>query len=709
MQRVRAGSIFAAQYHFLPALPMSHPAASTVPDTRVSLGRDLANLLVELAIAIQHHGVYPPGHPFLSRSADGLARRLDAVLRDRMALSFGVARAQLVIEGVATDAGNPVLAGLAARLHRGRIGAVTLRRGMDADEATEFLAALAAQTEPGRAAGEAARAEWPHAVLHPVSFAQLEFTGEGDGAAEGGARDTVAAAQLWIGLARAALAREDAPEEETREPSLVAQAIDQHPRAAAYDQVIVGYLLQMADELRAEGGRAADEVRRRVSEMIARLQPDTLARLVQMGGDAPQRRRFLLDASEGFAADAVVRLVQAAADAGGHSISHSLLRLLTKLSAHAEGRSGPLGAAADEALREQVERLVDGWALPDPNPETYTRALDLLSRSTTGELGLLPGPNAPEPERVVQTALEVGAHGPAVHQAVATMITGAALPRLVALLAEAPADSALAAELWPAVCQPAAVRALLRAGAEGAAALDGVAGRIGTGRTLVPILDELAESESRTVRRAALDRVARMGAAALPEIGARLGDGRWYVVRNLLGLVAEIGVLPPGTSLAAYLRHEDARVRREAFRAAFRVGGERERVLGLALTDADTQVQRQALAECASGCPAPVLPLVVRRIDDPLTEPEQRLLAIRVLGGARDPLALQMLRRLADGGRTLLGRVRLAPRSPELLAALSALRRGWSADPSAAALLRAALASTDPDVQRAARAEGDPP
>ena len=50
-----------------------------------------------------------------------------------------------------------------------------------------------------------------------------------------------------------------------------------------------------------------------------------------MGGDVIQRRKFVLDATQGMAVDAVVNLVQAAADTSGQTISHSLIRMLSKL------------------------------------------------------------------------------------------------------------------------------------------------------------------------------------------------------------------------------------------------------------------------------------------------------------------------------------------------------------------------------------------
>jgi len=667
---------------------------------RAALSRDLAAFLVELAIALQNHGVYPPGHPFLARSAEGVVRRLSALLADRASLSFGVARQQLVIEGIATDPHNPVLSGMAERLHRHRIGAVTLGRGLDEPEASAFLAVLALRTADGaRVDGGWMEGGWPHARLHSLSFEQLELAGE---AAEGG-EERVRAAQLWIGLARAALSAPPAAEE-VPDAGAVARAIDGHPRAEAYDQAIVGFLLQLAEELRAQGGGTA-EVRRRMSEMITRLRPETLRRLVEMGGDAAQRHRFLLDASHGFAAQAVVRLVEGAAESSGETLSHSMTRLLSKLAAHA-GASGSTGPA-DAALREQVERLVGRWTLADPNPDGYRRALEGMSRAVAAPATQPAAHAGADAERVVQTALEVGAAGPAVWRAVDAMLAEGAAARLAVLLDAAPAGTGWAGEAWARLCTPEVVRALLRGGSDTAGGLDRVLARVGAAAAPA-LLDEMAESPSRTVRRAAVGRLAAMGAAAVPHVAPRLGDERWYVLRNLLALLAEARAVPDGFSPAPFLRHPEPRVRREAFKLAFGLPEQRVRALGVALTDADPQVQRLALGECLGGCPAPVLPLVSRRVEDG-GDGELRALAIRVLGASAEPAAVQTLVRLASRGRTLLGRVRLAPRSPETLAALAALARGWAGHPAAAPVLAEAVRSSDPEILRAALLHRDTP
>src|SRR2546430_16155973 len=99
---------------------------------RTTLSRDLADFLIELSIALHKHAMYPEGHPSLAPAAAGVTRRAELLLEDRTTLSLGVARQQLVIEGVATDPKHPVLAELAARLHPHHLRAVTFRPGVEA-------------------------------------------------------------------------------------------------------------------------------------------------------------------------------------------------------------------------------------------------------------------------------------------------------------------------------------------------------------------------------------------------------------------------------------------------------------------------------------------------------------------------------------------------------------------------------------------------
>ena len=398
---------------------------------RATLPRELADFLIEFSIALHKHAMYPGGHPTLAPAADGVARRLAALLVERGKLSLGVARDQLIIEGVATDPRNPVLKDLADRLHRHHLGAVSFSRDVSAQELEDALKLIALDADRGAdPIGLKPRAEiprWPHVELYPLTFDRLELVGPAPDAAEGGPGLAVTGgrgALLWVGLARAALAADElhrpadrkeepkppephafrpppvatssvplsdteieaalsevhagAMEHDTAEPTAVAKAIEAHERGTAYDQVIVGYLLQIAEELKSAGGGEAIALKKKMSRLITSLDQNTLSRLVDMGGDTRQRRQFVLDASQGMAVDAVVDLVQAASGTGA-PISNAMMRMLRKLSQHAERGPAARRTIADSALREQVAELVQGWALADPNPDGYAAALQKMS------------------------------------------------------------------------------------------------------------------------------------------------------------------------------------------------------------------------------------------------------------------------------------------------------------------------------------------
>jgi hypothetical protein len=177
-------------------------------------------------------------------------------------------------------------------------------------------------------------------------------------------------------------------------------------------------------------------------------------------------------------------------------------------------------------------------------------------------------------------------------------------------------------------------------------------------------------------------------------------------VRNLLYLLDEIPRLPEGFSPAPFAAHPDSRVRREAIKLQLKVPAERERAVLAALADADEQLVRMALVAALQECPPAAVPAVAARATTRIGSVELRVLAIRVLGRSKAPAALDALLRIADGGRTLWGRRKLATKSPEVLAALIALSGGWAAHSAAVALLDHAARAKDPEIRAAAGTGG---
>ena len=632
--------------------PPFPPSTGSAKPERATLSRELGEFLIEFSIGINKFSMYPEGHPSLAPAAEGLGRRLDTLLRDRSSLSIGVARSQLVIEGVATDPSNPVLKELASRLHRHQLGAITFVRGATPGEIESFLKIVAVDADRSEPLGLVIKtrgASWPNIRVFAMLYDRLELVDEEPDAEHQDRAARTRAAQLWIGMARAAMAADDAegaPTEEQKtggdegpghEPTAVARAIDQHPRGTAYDQVIVGYMLQIAEELRSAAGTEAAALRKRMSKMIAALQPQTLQRLMDMGGDGIQRRQFLLDASQGMAVDAVMDLVHAASDTGGQTVSHSMLRMLQKLAHHAESGRGGRRVIAEASVREQVADLIRDWSLKDPNPDAYRIALESLSVSRPLFQVATEALYAPEPQRLVEMALEIDVVGEPVQRAIDELMEQGKEKWLVDVLEKSEAPQTAQA-LW---------RRFATRDRIGECCLP--SHLISLCWTACSLASEWRPL-NRCWTRWETPRPARPAACCwtdwsswvpsiAPMVVERLADDRWFVLRNLLWILNELDLIPEGFKPADYSQHADARVRREALRLMFRDPSIRERAICRALADSDERTVRLALSSILDACPAAAVPLVVARATSGTSE-DQRLAAIRVLGVASHDLAV---------------------------------------------------------------------
>lgn len=693
--------------------------------SRKALSRGLSEFLIEFSIGVNRYAMYPAGHPSLAPAVDGILRRLVKLFTDRRSLNIGVARRQLVIEGVATEVKHPVLSELARRLHDFQIGAITFETGVGPDEILGVLGALGTEPEPDDTPlglldpGEIP--SWPHIHLHPLGYERLGIK-DGDTPGARTARTT----QLWLGLAQAALAGAD--DDAEIEPEVIAKSIEGHHREAAYDQVIVGYMLQLAEALKTEQGAEAERVRERMAALMRELDDDTLARLVELGGDFEARKRFVLDANQGLAVDAVIKVLQAAATATRQTVSTSMTRLLSKLATHAGDGEGRLQTQARDTLLENVEELMTDWELEDPNPEEYTRVLDRISRSSPlfdrpedpDDDGTEDGPDSeadrgteelsdddmaqaglPGSLRVIQMALEVEAFGPTVQACVQDLVSMGRTGELVDLLQSVDSGNGVVEQVVAELTDPDQVRRYLDLADVESRVLQALA--TSGGEAMIPhFLQALAEAESRSVRRKVFDVAKEMG----PAVGdlvleALAGEERWFVIRNFLALLDFMPEAAQALDLLPFLQHQDARVRREALPLALARPDLRDRGLAIGLKDQDERVVRNAVAALPTPLPQALVPTVIKRVLEAEHPPQVKAVAIRTLTGVRTPLARDALLRISVDGRSLLGKLRIADRDASVLAALQVLTSDWAEDGEVAPLLRQARRSKDPEVVRA--------
>jgi hypothetical protein len=681
------------------ASPATGPAARSRVAT---LARDLSDFLVEFSIVLHKRALYPNGHPHLQDSSVRFVNRLESLLEHRDELMIGIARHQLIVGGVATDARNALLSDLARRLHRQRIASIRFQRGVGLDEIDGFLRNLSGELgEEAVPLGQQLEraASWRHIQVQAPELGRLLLDEDGnevEGEAAAGAAE-----ELWVGLANLALSADGQSATGGADPLIVARAIDDQIGQVAYDRVVLDYLGQMAEEISGRIGTWEPRARERVSRLLSSMRPETLRGLLAAGADHAERRRFALTASEVMAVDAVMEVVEAAAATTGQTISTHMLRLLHKFAHHAEESAGESRTEADTVLRENVAQLIRNWELADPNPSEYTIVLEGMARQT-------PKPRVPEPdtssceaELVLQIALETGCTGPRVLAAVDRLATDGNYGRLAALLAEAPGSGGVDA-LWSHLATPTRLRDQLGSTPVDFTAVEGVALRLGT-EAADPLLDYLQTAEDRTSRARAMNVLIAIGPGVLPLAAARFAQAPWYVQRNILVLHRALNALPAAFSPISCTVHPHPQVRREAYKLLLNFPQHRTSALSHGLRDADDGIVQMVLLTALESCPREVVKGVERLLGESHRSPELRGLAVRVLARATGPEVLPRLVGLAGERRVFRG-WRLSAKSPIVLAAVNALAQYWSAHPEAAGLLALARNHPDPDFRLAAQA-----
>jgi len=687
--------------------PTEEAQASVVPAVRAqnaaALSRELGDFLIEFSIVLHKRSMYPAGHPHLQSSSVRFVDRMTSLLEGRESVTLGVARHRLVIESVTTDPNNALLRDLAHRLHRHRIASIQLTRGATLEEVEGVLAALSEDPQRGR--GPIGRrletvGPWQHIRLRAMGFDKFTLqAGKSSGAATEG---SAAERDAWVELARLALSTEPGDEAaDDADPLVVAEAIGQKAGEVAYDRVVLGYLSKVAEEMSGRKSAGEDQLGQRLSRMIEALDPDTLRRLLETGADTAGRRKFALNASQILAADAVMEVVQAAAQATNQTISHNLLRLLHKLAHHAEEGSVQVRAKADGALRNNVARLIGDWELEDPNPTRYTAILEGMVRSSPDDAGVAADGGC-EPEVVVRMALELGCIGPAVYAAANALLARRKLGQIAELLETLPHTAASEA-LWRHVATPEQLDFELRNMPMDHQAVAILVKRIGAAAA-DSLLDRLATADDRSTRATVLKQLLGLGPSVGSLAMARLANAPWYVQRNILVLIGRLGHWPEGFTPVAYTATSDSRIRREAIKLLLESPAHTDEGILLGLRDPDDGIAGLAATAALEACPPAALPLLERVTVNPERSPELRAITLRILARTRAPEALRLLLALALTRRFWFAR-RLAPKSPLLISALAALASQWRDDPSAIQVLDLARQHSDPEIRAAARTE----
>ncbi len=671
--------------------------APTLSPRGEALAPDLQDLIQELALAVHKRGIYPAAHPMLHGAVDALARRFLEVLSRRGPLSIGISRRGLVVDGIATDEKNTLLADLAERLYEHELGVITVLPSVQRSALDEFIGAISTSPlrggEPLGARGRSQLSRWPDLVLTRVAFERLELMGlEGE---SGERRESTAprAAELWLGLARAALGG-GSLDGVVEDPKRLAESIDRQSRRDGYDATVLSLLRQVIGEL-ADAGIRDSPVRHGVSDLIQRLDDATISRLLELGNDG--NAAFLDRACESLTAGAVVRLARVAASDAGVPIAGSMLRLLAKLARDADARR-VASSPVDRALRGVIRKMLAGWKLIDPNPEGYTAVLSGIS-STSGAPQPDLGRDICEAERILQIGLATGSGGPSVESALARLIAGSGVAAAVdCLIACDP--SPLRDALVDRLINESTFRDELALERPAVAVLEHAVDRLGA-RVVPSLLQEL-ERRGDGDAPWLVDLLARTGDDGLPAIGESLPTLSSRALRHVITVFDRRDAWPANVSPLDYARHADATVRRETIRHLLRRDATRDRAILAGLRDRDARIFHLALGAVTGACSIEAARAIIGRMDSPELSDQVRARCIRALGEARHEEVRTWLERRATTTHWLFRSTRLRKASLELYAIVATLAATSSDRAETNRILSLARRSKNADLRRAA-------
>lgn len=332
-------------------------------------------------------------------------------------------------------------------------------------------------------------------------------------------------------------------------------------------------------------------LRDRMADMgVSREELDELLDVLSWERLGPDQRLAKLLGSErifDFPADKLLTFVRQLLDAGKHE---GVQRLVEHYSAGAGHESyyvrqtvcDTLGQMAlfikEPGLSRQAEQVLGTVILNRLVKETDRRMKTVLAGSAANFIAMLVATGRAEPAlRVlgrIDLAVSAAAEGALVREAALALQEGFGEPhRAGALVEQAIAEDA---EGFINVITP-------------------LMARLG-GAPAPRLLEALGTEEDRNRRGRLVKALKAIGEPAFPYLVEALRSPMWYVVRNALSVLGDIGTEEQAGPVGRRLEHGDPRVRRTAARALSKIGGpEAEAMLIQAMNDRDVETQVEVL------------------------------------------------------------------------------------------------------------------
>lgn len=370
------------------------PATTQVDLATVSA---VAELVIQLSIALRSHLIYGAAHPMAKRNAgrvkDTLLRALE--LQQPIALHF---TASAVFCGPhCLERGHPIFRAFAERMWRHGVAGLRLDGGVDEAEVGRFLEAVV-ECNRSHATRQQAERLLKDAPLQHVHFQFLRNVLAFEARDEAGPLDRYGQERLWedlmrqVATAAAVAALPAAVPPQDGQPLEAAGA--ESPQD--YAEAVIDFMKQLQREQRQDGVLQQTEVGRQIGELIGRINPELRHQLLTSAVAAPEvttevLQRLSLVVGRDQLIESLRRLNES-----GQALPPSALRTLTMFTALGEETGfsvadeayGESFAALPRRSAEELQRLLDGLLAEDQGSSYMTPAHDRLVSTTDRRLQL---------------------------------------------------------------------------------------------------------------------------------------------------------------------------------------------------------------------------------------------------------------------------------------------------------------------------------
>ena len=636
----------------------------TSQSAQVIDSRNIVNVLVGLQVAIRKVGLYSFSHTVIPGLLDNLETNFNALFESVEGVTFGITRHEFLYQDTTLSAANPVIRELARGLNQFGSAGISFSKGLTKEDILKFLRLLV----EGRGQTPEQRERMIDQLHQEVPSIRLKLIRFGD--ALKGPQDTAEPAKqeksdpeekkLWRGLVSRLLDQSSGtgrstlsinPDEKVDLEKL-AEMINRlchegSPESKNHEQTIADYLSALA-----EGQALTSEQRihlyQELSKLLSNLEPAVREQIFRFSVEETQNGKRSMEDFLEFLSETQLLEVLNQIQLTQQTVSAPMLSLLNKLTAFSvqSEKIKEMLTAKLENHPDLFQELFTSRANRTYYPSSYRSFLDqeLVHQHAEKKSSPIPEMKDIEPEVVnhhmALVMLEL-LDGPIRSQSeyetlirqITRLVTEGLGDQTPVVLQETllilfrklgSADEATRPFLQKEIknfIKPEVFAGLLQVfrtqGDERVGDLLGQMREMAGAEAIPMFLDLLEVEENLSVRKRLLQLIVQCGSAVIPLAVERLKNPKWYVVRNMLVVLKDLGAKEALPDFVRCLQQDSSKLRMAALQAIESLGKGTDffyRALSMALRDSDPVVFRKAVSMILSPPDPRALEMIKARL-----------------------------------------------------------------------------------------------